>query len=176
MDKRKVENQRVKKSITDALLELMHDKSISQITITEIINKANVARASFYRNYESKDDVLMTLVDDILEDFRDKADYDLADCYTYKHSVRCFKYFKRFRRYVIDLYEFGYGVGLLEKLNEFHIANAEIISGDSVEKYRLYIFIGALFDTAIIWLKNGAVESAEDIARVFCQGLGVREL
>lgn len=174
MDKRKLENHRVKTSITEALLELLHQKSISEITITEIISKANVARASFYRNYKSKDDVLMTLVDDILEDFRDKAEYDLADCYTLHHVIRCFQYFKRFRRYVLDLYKFGYGVGLLEKLNAFHEDNAKTVTMNQIEKYRLYIFIGALFDTSITWLKNGAVESIEDIAELFCHELGVQ--
>ena len=54
MDKRKEENIRVKKSITEALLKLMHEKSFSDISITEIIRSAKVARASFYRNYDFK--------------------------------------------------------------------------------------------------------------------------
>lgn len=174
MDKRKEANYRVKKNITETLLELMHEKSISEISITEIINRAGVARASFYRNYESKEDVLMTLVDDILEDFKDKADYDLSNCYTYEHTLRCFKYFKRFRKYVLDLYKFGYGLGLLEKLNCFHEKNAGNMQMDSIEKYRLYVFIGALFDTSIMWLKNGAKEEPEDIAKIFCREVGVR--
>ena len=55
MDKRKIANQKVKTSITSALFELLKEKSISEISITEIINKAHVARASFYRNYSSKE-------------------------------------------------------------------------------------------------------------------------
>ena len=174
MDKRKEANQRVKKSITEALLELLHNKSISEISITEIINEAGVARASFYRNYNSKEDILMTLVDDILEDFREKADYELAECYNYNHILRCFQYFKRFRRYVLDLYEFGYGLGLLEKLNRFHERNAGTEEPDSVRQYRMYIFIGALFDMAIIWLQNGAVEKTEEIAGLFCDEMGIK--
>ena len=48
----------------------MHEKSFSDITISEIIRKARVARVSFYRNYDSKEDVLLTLIDDILEQYR----------------------------------------------------------------------------------------------------------
>ena len=50
MDKRKEANQRVKKSITDALFSLMQEKKLSDIRITELIERAGVARASFYRN------------------------------------------------------------------------------------------------------------------------------
>lgn len=45
MDKRKLENQRVKRSITQALFHLLEEKSISEITISEIIRMAGVARA-----------------------------------------------------------------------------------------------------------------------------------
>ena len=171
MDKRKIENIRVKKDITDTLLSLMHEKSFAKITISEIIEKANVARASFYRNYESKEDVLMTLVDDVLNDFKTKAEYDISNYYTYEHVLRCFQYFKKYEEYVLGLYEFGYGIRLLEKLNRFHedITPAHLMT--DVNKYRLYIFMGALFNTSVIWLKNGSKESAEDVAMVFCKEL-----
>ena len=47
MDKRKEANMRVKSSITRALLNLMHQKSFSDISISEIIRTAGVARVSF---------------------------------------------------------------------------------------------------------------------------------
>ena len=169
MDKRKIENIRVKKDITDTLLALMHEKSFAKITITEIIEKANVARASFYRNYDSKEDVLMTLVDDVLDDFMNKADYDLSNYYTYDHVLRCFQYFKRYDKYMLSLCEFGYGSRLLYKLNRFHekISKPEVMQ--SVDKYKVYIFMGALFNTAVNWLESGAKEAPEEIARVFCE-------
>ena len=70
MDKRKEANRRVKSSITEALLSLMYQKSFSDISITELIQTANVARTSFYRNYESKEDVLITLIGDVLDQFK----------------------------------------------------------------------------------------------------------
>ena len=66
MDKRKEANLRVKGHIARALLELMHKKSFSHITISELIQTAGVARVSFYRNYDSKEDVLITLIEDVL--------------------------------------------------------------------------------------------------------------
>ena len=54
MNKRQEANMRVKARITAALLTLLNEKSISDITVTEIISEAGVARASFYRNYCSR--------------------------------------------------------------------------------------------------------------------------
>ena len=66
MDKRKEANRRVKESITTTLLHLLNQKSISEISISEIISKAGVARASFYRNYSSKENVITTLIAEIV--------------------------------------------------------------------------------------------------------------
>ena len=66
MDKRKERNRIVRTAITDAVFELMKQKQLDDITVTEIIQKAQVARISFYRNYESKEAVLAGLVEDAL--------------------------------------------------------------------------------------------------------------
>lgn len=173
MDKRKEANMRVKSSITKALLNLMHQKSFSDISISEIIRTAGVARISFYRNYDSKEDVLLTLIEDVLEQFRDTIDCNEEDYYTYQNIRRSFEYFKIYGDFVLDLYQFGYGSILLEKLNRFHEEIAGVMSNSSIEKYKLYMYMGALFNTAIVWLQNGAKESGEDITNMFCHMYGI---
>ncbi|MCI9067190.1 MAG: TetR/AcrR family transcriptional regulator [Lachnospiraceae bacterium] len=116
MDKRKEANMRVKSGITVSLLNLMHRKSFSDITVSELVREAGVARASFYRNYDSKEDVLLTLIEDVLEQFRGTIDGDGADYYSYQNVRRSFGYFKRYGAFALDLYKFGYGSLLLEKL------------------------------------------------------------
>lgn len=71
MDKHKEANRRFKKSITTALLHLLNQKSIAENSISEIISKAGVARASFYRNYASKENVITTLITDIIHNKED---------------------------------------------------------------------------------------------------------
>ena len=58
---------------------------------------------------------------------------------------------------------------LLEKLNRFHEEIAGTMPNGSIEKYELYMYIGALFNTAIMWIRNGAGESVRDIALMFCR-------
>ena len=49
MDKRLELNLEVKNSIAKALFILLNKKTIYEITILELVQKAGVARASFYR-------------------------------------------------------------------------------------------------------------------------------
>ena len=47
----------VKERICDAFLNIMTYKPFIDITVSDIVSKANVARASFYRNFSSSSDV-----------------------------------------------------------------------------------------------------------------------
>ena len=44
--------------IITALLQLLHKKAFAQISVTEVCRKAGVSRMSFYRHFESREDVL----------------------------------------------------------------------------------------------------------------------
>ena len=44
-------------SITDALFILLKKKNANEISIIELIQKAGVSRNSFYRNFESIEDI-----------------------------------------------------------------------------------------------------------------------
>lgn len=173
MDKRKEANMRVKNNITKALFHLMHEKSFSDISISELIRAAGVARISFYRNYNSKEDVLVTLIEDVLENFRDTIDSDETDYYIYENIYKSFEYFEEYGDFVLDLYQFGYGSILLEKLNQFHEDIAGTMPNGSIERYKLYMYIGALFNTAIMWFQNGKKEDAGSIAGMFCTMCGI---
>lgn len=173
MDKRKEANLRVKTSITKALLKLMHEKNFSDISISELIRTADVARVSFYRNYDSKEDVLHTLIDDVLEEFRHTLNNKGEDYYTYQNVCRSFEYFKEYGDFVLDLYQFGYGSVILEKLNRFHEQVVGSMPDKPIDRYPLYMYIGALYNTAIMWLQNGAREEIEDIAGMFCAAWGI---
>ena len=173
MDKRKQENIRVKRCIIDALFRLMQTKSLSDITITELVQGAGVARASFYRNYDSKEDVLVTLIRDVLELFRRDIKESPQGLYAYENIRLSFQYFYRYKSYLLDLYRSGFALVILEELNHFHESVEGTMRFSSTERYVLYMYIGALFNTAIAWLNGGAKESCEDMAKFFMERINI---
>lgn len=54
-DKRSIQSS---EWIYEALASLMQEKDYSKITVTEVVEKAGLGRTTFYRNYDSLDDVL----------------------------------------------------------------------------------------------------------------------
>lgn len=55
-------NDTVKEAITLALLQLNKKKDFHQISISEIVKLAGVSRSSFYRNFETKEQVLVLYI------------------------------------------------------------------------------------------------------------------
>lgn len=60
----KNENFSVKREIINAVMQLMTEKSYMDITVTDIVNTAGVARASFYRNFNAINDVIEVIVEE----------------------------------------------------------------------------------------------------------------
>ncbi|MEW4353645.1 TetR/AcrR family transcriptional regulator [Streptococcus pneumoniae] len=51
-------NHLTKEALETAFLQLLEQKKLAKITISELVERAGVSRAAFYRNYGSKDDLL----------------------------------------------------------------------------------------------------------------------
>lgn len=58
--------------IQTALFQLMEKKAYSSISITEISDRAGLARQTFYRNYQDKDDILLNYLDRLLKGIGDQ--------------------------------------------------------------------------------------------------------
>lgn len=57
---------RSRRLISDALLELLDEKPLDKITVTDITKRADVSRGTFYLHFESVADVISRLQDDYL--------------------------------------------------------------------------------------------------------------
>ncbi len=73
---------RSKKEITEALITLMKKHPYSEITVKQIVLESKLAHKTFYRNFESKDDVLMSHIRGILQSYFDVINNARADTLT----------------------------------------------------------------------------------------------
>ena len=57
--------ERTQQLIRGALLSLIRERGFETLTVQEIIDRANVGRATFYAHFENKDDLLVSGFDDL---------------------------------------------------------------------------------------------------------------
>ncbi|WP_208587027.1 TetR/AcrR family transcriptional regulator [Gracilibacillus suaedae] len=67
-------DRRVRKSkiaLKNALISLLQQKNLQQITVTKIVQAADVNRGTFYKHYQYKEELLEEMVDDVILDLID---------------------------------------------------------------------------------------------------------
>ena len=55
-------------AISETLLQLMQEDKYTNITISQICHEADVVRSSFYRNFATKDDIMVYIFDKKIDD------------------------------------------------------------------------------------------------------------
>lgn len=63
-------NAYVIEHITKSLLALLEDKAIGDISISELCDNAGIGRASFYRNFNSKEDILRAYINKLFNGWK----------------------------------------------------------------------------------------------------------
>jgi AcrR family transcriptional regulator len=67
MNKPDRRTEKTRQSIYNALIDLMQEKKYSNITIQEIIDRANVGRSTFYSHFDTKDELLKSCIENVFE-------------------------------------------------------------------------------------------------------------
>lgn len=75
----KIRNSFVKQQITNALLQLLEKRELTEIAIHEITTTAEVSRNSFYRNYTDKEDILHQYLKSMLSNWKEEWDSKNSD-------------------------------------------------------------------------------------------------
>lgn len=167
MDKRIAANMQVKEKITEAFFTLLEEKNISEITITELINKAEVARSSFYRNYGSIQDVLVEEIKNISLKFTETNPVHKVDFASYSYLIHVFGFYYGMRRRFLCLIKAGFGSMVLQEITYYNMDALGDMPSASIDRYDIYYYSGALFSVLSSWLESGAKESIEEMAKKF---------
>lgn len=150
-------NRYVLRHITDALLTLMVQRPFQEITISEICQTAEVGRASFYRNYDSKQAVLEKHLALLLQEWG--AEFEAHGDPAY-FSESLLRHYDRHRDFYLLLYRQGLSSLVYESIRAAcQVAEASC----NLERYSKSMFAGLLFGWIDEWMRQGMPESPEEI-------------
>jgi AcrR family transcriptional regulator len=81
-----------------ALIQLMREKPFREIQITEITTRAQVSRPTFYLHYQSKEELLLSLIDQVFTEFFNDLVKE-SSLGTYSKLALCTQLFKSWERH-----------------------------------------------------------------------------
>lgn len=163
MEKQNESNLLTKECIVTALLRLMQEKKYESISITDITNLAGVSRMAYYRNYKSKDEILIKYLLDqkerLVRDIGGRRADDLREIIKYGAM-----FFQDNAAVIHAIYEAGLAHNLSGILEECIYDYFPIVATTSEGRYAVHFYVGAVFSVFRLWFDQGMLESADEIS------------
>ena len=164
MNKRVEENLRVKRAIVNAFFTLLKKDNLEHISVSEITQTAEVSRMAYYRNFNSKMEIIDFFFDDVLDELMALLNYDIS-LWTEEYGKAFFQTMRKHRECILLLNEIGLSGIFLKKFSAANEDFAGDMPSNSIDRYKLYYAAGAAYNGTIEWLKSGCLESVEEMSR-----------
>lgn len=154
--------------ITDALLELMKNFPFSEITISDICSRACVGRASFYRNFESREDVLKKWLDKVTDNFVSGSAINFEKDSSTAYFTKLFTHMAQYSEICSILYNAGLTQLLKDEFDRRFLLSYRDIYGE----FKSCFLSGGIFNVVLLWLVRGCPETPEEMAVKMAEVLG----
>ena len=178
MDRRQ---RKTREAIFGAFTDLLAQKNFNHITVAEIIEKADVGRATFYAHFETKDYLLKEMCEELFCHIFDSAN---GDC-SHKHIFECeisdsvflhlFTHLQRNDNRILDLLSCENNDLFLRYFKDGLVSLIEsqnYLLGKSKEKslpkdYVVNHIASSFVETVKWWIENKMLQSPEVITDYF---------
>lgn len=150
-----------KENIEDALFSLMKNKKLNEITIYELCDKAGVNRTSFYRNYNTKEDVVNEYLTKITDNFVKNNNISLKLDNINEFIIILFKHLESHKDIAYNLYKSDC-LYLIENQFKRIFDNKNIYTN----KYKIRFYCYGIYSIFHEWLLNNFKESPEELATI----------
>ncbi len=155
-------NTYVRSQILAALLEIMREQPFSDISISALASRAQVGRASFYRNFTDKEDVLRQENDRLMSQLKESFESESHD-EPNAFSVSLLDFYKEHSDFYLALYQAGLSEMVLQTLLEQSEITSELPNALAYLKSSIaYMLYGWIVE----WMKRGMPESGTELAKM----------
>ena len=156
-------NTYVKKQILTALLELLKEKPLSDISVSELTNKAGIGRVSFYRNYQNKEDILKEESDRLIKEWGRLYESD-PESTPESLFPSLFDFYRGHREFYTILYHAGMSSVMMETILGAIPILPEMAN---LEAYMKSFWAYGIYGWMLEWIKRGMPESGDELKNLF---------
>jgi len=159
----------------EALQKLLMKKELSDIKVSEIIVKAGISRATFYRNFSTKEDVVKHKVNMFFNTFYDELITDFSSSLERDEVMLVQEFFRRIdiEEELVDTVikcnlEYLMVEGILKMINIFNELFYQIVKTSKVsESYTMDIVASSAWTLLSRWHKTGKKETPGKLSKIY---------
>lgn len=150
--------------ITQALFELLDKKDMKDITVCELVAKAGISRATFYRNYLDMYQVIDIQLAKIAQDMTNRAmitSDDIRD-----NTLQIFRLLLNYKESLQILIRRDMGDRIYRALYQTTVEHIDQLNAMD-NRYQPHFFAGAACGMLTAWIRNEFLESPEEMLELF---------
>ena len=156
----------------DGLARLMREKDFVEITVTDLVEAANVGRTTFYRNFDEIEDILRMRNDQVFEGLcKYLSEYRKTNGFDHRSEMLkpILRYFYLNSEIIellilahqIDIFSQSFR-GLMEPFKPILISKNGV--GEDYVEYLIAINTGIVTNILSHWIKSGKKQAPDDLA------------
>ena len=164
--------QRSRQMITDGLFALMENEKYELITISQICQESGVARQTFYRNFDSKQDIIISCIETRLKDYADKNSFGE----NFEKNLRILFADYPILPYLLSILEKNGLMYMLEdSCLEFmkyvmeRIEIPKLLHSSKYDDFFHSYIVSTVLSILSVWIKHDYKESAEELSAISIQ-------
>ncbi len=163
---RKNNSDFLKSCMADAVYELLKNKPIEKISVTEITEKAGVGRATWFRNFSSKQDAISYKIISLWYKWCDEHKIAKEQRYTLDNALDFFNFSLDNKEIYITLYKSNLQSTIY---NAFYNVIVQQQRNTPYEYYRSRFLSYGVYGVVDEWVKRGFKESPNELASILNQ-------
>ena len=158
-------NQHVREQLLHTLLRMMQEQDFDAIAVSDLAQQSGVGRASFYRNYTSKEDILQQESARLMRAWGGNLQGQTPEEYGIA-LISLLDFMRKHRAFYLALYD-----AKMERVVQDAIVSQFRVPADAPNEiaYRFHSFAYLLFGWVDAWIRRGMQESGAELARLFAR-------
>ena len=147
----------------EALIKLMKKKNIEKITVDELCEAGGIGRATYFRNFKSKDEILSAYFIMKWRGYEKKhrlKEHSLSDIYRVQ---RYFDFCYSMRRVNDLVFQQGHHGAIL---SAYETIVTDSDTDNAADNYESFYMAYGLFGILMKWAKNGYKDTPQELAEI----------
>lgn len=162
--------QLTRESLLTAFLELWETKPYGQISVTELAQRAGVSRMAFYRNFESKDDLVVEHVRSLYAAYTEELEEEGRTLYV-DYAIRFFAYIAANEPFMRKALAAGFDWALAETIEDYvgserALRVSDVDMGRFRDAHLRRFAVGGYLNVLKFWLEGGMAETPQEIGEL----------
>lgn len=156
----------LKECLSDALIRLMREKEFEKISVKEIADTAGVGRATWFRNYTSKNEALTFKFVQVWNRWADEHAIAVRNRFDLANATDFFQFNYEIKHILQVVYDSNMQSAVYDA---FYQVMMPQYGANAKECYQARFYSYALFGLLDEWIKRGFKETPNEMVQIFYQ-------